>query len=81
MQELLAITPDRIREVYSGRPGCGCGCRGTYSEKPGRITRVLNEIKSKIGLDGWVVRFEDGIASAEGDRYFWAYLKSEGVAQ
>ena len=27
---LVALTPDRVERVYSGRPGCMCGCRGSY---------------------------------------------------
>lgn len=24
------LLPDHIFQVYSGRPGCACGCQGTY---------------------------------------------------
>lgn len=27
---LDAIEPDKVTSYYTGRPGCACGCRGTY---------------------------------------------------
>lgn len=36
------ITKADIVRVYSGLPGCACGCRGTYSESKAQITRVMN---------------------------------------
>jgi len=27
---LDALTPAALASAYSGRPGCACGCRGTY---------------------------------------------------
>lgn len=37
-----------VSAVYSGRPGCACGCRGTHSSKPGQITRVTNILRRAI---------------------------------
>jgi hypothetical protein len=28
------VTSDEVEDVYSGRPGCACGCRGKYSKDP-----------------------------------------------
>lgn len=30
LDELQAFTTDDVISVYSGKPGCSCGCRGTY---------------------------------------------------
>lgn len=30
-QQLGTLTPDDVMCVYSGKPGCACGCRGKYS--------------------------------------------------
>lgn len=38
---LNEIPVEAILDTYRGRPGCGCGCRGTYS----KTTRA---IKSRI---------------------------------
>lgn len=36
------IDPTRVLKVYSGKPGCCCGCRGIY-----RYTRASRELGSK----------------------------------
>lgn len=28
--DFTTIQPERVLKVYSGKPGCGCGCRGKY---------------------------------------------------
>ena len=28
------VTSDQVQLVYSGKPGCGCGCRGKYWVHP-----------------------------------------------
>lgn len=73
-QVLRAIAP-QVKEVYSGKPGCGCGCRGNYSKAPSSITKVLNKMHAGIdkvslarGLNG------EFILSLElANRYYWAY--------
>lgn len=35
-----------IASVYSGRPGCACGCRGTHTENPSSVTRVVRTLES-----------------------------------
>lgn len=37
----------KVKSVYSGRPGCQCGCRGNYSDKPHIIKRVVNNMFRK----------------------------------
>ena len=37
---------EQFERVYSGRPGCMCGCRGNYSSHKSSITRVVNKILS-----------------------------------
>lgn len=31
---ILTLTADEVGKVYSGKPGCGCGCRGKYWVHP-----------------------------------------------
>lgn len=45
---LLLSDPSKFGSVYSGRPGCACGCRGKHSEKRGQITRVLNVLLANL---------------------------------
>lgn len=30
MEDKIKVPVEKIRRVYRGRPGCGCGCRGKY---------------------------------------------------
>jgi hypothetical protein len=80
---LMSLTPEQVLRVYSGRPGCGCGCRGNYSDAKAAKTRALNvlrnapvsEVKVSAGMNG-----EGLILVWETEsRYRWVYLK-EGVA-
>lgn len=47
-KDATAVTVDReqVRRVYSGRPGCACGCRGHYSTDPATITRIVNALNA-----------------------------------
>lgn len=44
----LAALDAGVTRVYSGRPGCACGCRGTYSDSKGQITRVTNILRKAL---------------------------------
>jgi len=33
VRQIMAVTPAQIVRVYSGKPGCMCGCRGRYWPK------------------------------------------------
>lgn len=43
--DILKVTTEMVVRVYSGRPGCGCGCKGTYSESQRSKTIILNKLK------------------------------------
>lgn len=40
--DLSKLKVNHIHEVYSGRLGCACGCRGNYYKDKKNILRVLN---------------------------------------
>lgn len=77
----MQIDPTAIKTVYSGRPGCGCGCRGKYFTDQRNITRVVRAINKALGADSqdWLRTGVDDNAEgqvffAENEtRYFWAY--------
>lgn len=84
------INVEDIARVYSGRPGCGCGCRGKYYDAPHKmVKRILNKLKGLIedeAIDrdgrerGLGYQDEDGIFFYETDkRYYWIYLKKESI--
>lgn len=43
--EFLQKNPDRVEQAYSGRAGCMCGCRGTYTED---TKKVLARVKASL---------------------------------
>lgn len=40
----LNFTVDNVKESYSGKPGCMCGCVGNYSEKKSTAVRAFNRL-------------------------------------
>lgn len=82
------LRPSQVTRVYSGLPGCGCGCRGKYFEDSRNITRVVNAMKAMLDDEYVNIKavdfdFDDSnsfgdcrVAAVETDRrYYWAYLK------
>lgn len=71
----------RIDRVYSGKPGCMCGCRGTYSSNKGQITRVINKMKAidtpKLLQDGYIVYIPTN--SGHQDSHVYVIYLKEGV--
>ena len=43
-----SITPEMVEQVYNGRPGCACGCRGNYSTTKRSITLALKKFHSAL---------------------------------
>lgn len=64
-----------VTEVYSGRRGCACGCRGNYSTTPRSISRVVAKINGAAD-DGHTVNVEDwGVWVDTTTRSYTAYTK------
>lgn len=53
--------------TYRGRVGCGCGCRGTYSDKLVSLTKRRNELLAwvRTGTAERVTVWSDMYVSAE----------------
>lgn len=93
--DLATVRPEDLSLVYSGRAGCGCGCRGTYREDLRNRRRVLKAIREaegeySVAPDGpgqWIFARER--AAVEGDlenradagRYYWAYTRPDRVSR
>lgn len=45
LEWIASLTPDRIVQSYSGKPGCACGCKGNYSVRPATIKLVLSRLQ------------------------------------
>lgn len=49
MKNILEVSKADVMEVYSGRPGCACGCQGKYSVNPAH--KALADAKRGYVLD------------------------------
>lgn len=69
------IDETKIVRVYSGKPGCGCGCNGRYFEDERNIRRVVRKMNAseKRGVQN---EDRDPIYYVENSRYLWAYTKA-----
>ena len=74
-QEIIAtvpIDPATIVRVYSGKPGCGCGCRGKYWTDARNIKRIVGQMNASQGV--MQTTGPDPIYSVETEtRNRWAY--------
>lgn len=65
----MEVPFEKIARVYSGKPGCGCGCRGTYWEDARNIKRVVDVMNKRQAE----VTFEYEVYAIEDDKRYWAY--------
>lgn len=81
---IIALNPNRVYRVYSGLPGCGCGCKGVYYEDKRNVKRVVTAMqKAVLDQDSRIMRVEadpntlehpNWVYAVEMDnRYYWAY--------
>lgn len=72
--DIKEVTVEQVAQVYSGKPGCACGCRGAYRQDARNIKRILTMFQASDE-----VQFEDGIFSItpEDGRWYTMYLKNE----
>jgi len=80
MDEVKRTTPidrSQVAKVYSGRPGCACGCRGKHSETPRSITLIVNKLNAFIAAGLNVIDdLQFGNVSFQTDsRLYIVYLK------
>jgi len=75
-----------IKRTYRGKPGCGCGCLGTYSDRPATTTRRVREAAEAVrhgerpeltdcGEDGFCVSLESEA------RFLWLYFVDRPSAE
>jgi hypothetical protein len=67
------FTLDNVKTVYSGKPGCMCGCRGKYTT-PEQSARSVKLIFNKV-MNNPAHKVEDGIAFVDtGSRNLVVYF-------
>lgn len=76
MLKKVELTHDEVEHVYSGRPGCCCGCKGTHYRRgekgaKGMFTRVINAINAAPEVDD----NGDHVFLDLGGRWYVAYRK------
>lgn len=84
------LTAADVVRVYSGKPGCACGCRGTYYEPASPsfrrvVSNTLRRIaKHEPGDTVWSHEnpsLRQGFVSVENDRHVWtAYYSVAATA-
>jgi hypothetical protein len=63
----------QVQEVYSGKPGCACGCRGKYYTDGKMIEKVVGIINETKPID---------ICHASDNRFVWIdKLDENGIAK
>ena len=76
------ITVDQTTRSYSGKPGCMCGCLGTYntSERARKIaiTQLLKD--PNVEFDTWSNGEEGCLSVRTATRQRALYLNARGVA-
>lgn len=90
---LKSITSDMITRVYSGRPGCMCGCLGSYWTNPKfkdasssvcdtrQVSRILNRILKDpraVLQDGYILYISNLVSK---EREYVAYLYNDASEQ
>ena len=70
------IDPSTVSRVYSGRPGCMCGCQGNYSTNPATIKLICNKIAALGGEST-----PDWHTAETPSRSYTAYLKKGKYAK
>jgi hypothetical protein len=75
----MTIDVGIINKVYSGRPGCGCGCRGRYWTDKRNIKRIVNTMNARSSeIDDTPVGDGGHIYAVENEtRWYWAYTEKE----
>ena len=84
---ITKINPAKVVHAYSGRPGCGCGCRGKHHYRPEAkgpgyeverddkaVDRVVAKM-NKLASEGAEIGYQMGMVYIETEtRYYWAYF-------
>lgn len=77
---MASINGKKIGQVYTGRAGCMCGCRGKYSSKPAVITKVVNQMK-QYPFNPSVNLADDKMIDQEGCCFVVDYTTLGGTAR
>ena len=54
----MNVSLDNINKVYSGKPGCMCGCKGTYNDSDIAKKRMWNRFQKE--QEDWKIDIDAG---------------------
>ena len=81
----MSLNVNHTTQSYSGKPGCMCGCRGTYNETERARKMALTSLQANpnVRLDMWSVNgVEEGCLFVETEtRTRCVYLNAEGCKE
>jgi hypothetical protein len=82
IRAIKKLTVQQIERVYSGKPGCMCGCNGKYCDSGFMLERILILIQSAAGEESLEVSREHGFIfyKFSETRIFCLYLNEAGRA-
>ena len=76
------LTVNQTTRSYSGKPGCMCGCNGTYNEgeraRKMALTALLKD--PAVKFDAWAADTEGCFYVVTATRNRVVYLTADGVA-
>ena len=75
------LTVNQTIRSYAGKPGCMCGCNGTYNEgERARKTAITQLLKNPaVRYDSWNGGEEGAVFVVTATRNRVLYLNAEGV--
>jgi len=80
IEQLKNISLDQIASVYSGKPGCCCGCRGKHYSDPSTNAAMFRKVFYLLKANEEKVSVEGGYVAAQiNGREYIAYLKETGA--
>lgn len=74
------LVAEDVTQVYSGRPGCACGCRGEhYRPESPSFKRMVAKVLRRIANPepGDTVWDSNGFVVVENDRHVWSAYYDE----
>ena len=61
----LTIDPDYVASIYSGRPGCMCGCKGNHRDNPLHVEQDAPDryrgLTNRAGITKTIRWFADAV--------------------
>jgi len=77
--KITKVKADKVVRIYSGRPGCMCGCQGTYYEDRKAIARIVANMNKFVANGN--AEFEVDEINGKVSNYVFAENREDGGPQ